>query len=563
MERRAAAHFGNAMFAALWALPILCAFYLVWKHCVPVPFWDEWKTPGAQIASWYRGTLTFAELCSQHNESRKLFPRLIYLPLSVLSGWDVRHGIALVLGVVCVASVALYRLVRHTVASRAAAQFAFVIMNLLFFSPRQYENFLYGIQWETFFPAVALLLSALVNLSSRSLRWKTICNGALALLSTYTFANGMALWVLAFPIDTTATPASPELSRQSKVFWRLAYVLSAMASIGCYFFGYQHPAASPPFAAVSQEWPAVLRFFLIWLGSLFSVGNPTAAGAVVLLLFLTLAAAAGWLMARNREWRSHYPWLLLGAYALVSDAATAIGRVGFGLEMAADFRFAVFSVMLYIAIIGLAFSVYQQLENRAYFKSAGRILAAIFAGVVLILWASTYKAERRILRNFTEYRNHLLLVVRWGDAIPHNPELAWVSPFPDTASVIHVLAEHDALRPRFVSKQLARIVAEIPKAENTSAGVLEQAASDGMGRLAVKGWARVPDQDRPADCVVVGWVKDDRWEPRWVLGTGEKDARFSRALFAPNLPTDGMTVRAFGIDLRSERAFPLAGAIKN
>jgi hypothetical protein len=156
-----------------------------------------------------------------------------------------------------------------------------------------------------------------------------------------------------------------------------------------------------------------------------------------------------------------------------------------------------------------------------------------------------------------------LLVVRWGDAIPHNPELAWVSPFSDTASVIRVLAEHDVLRPRFISKQLARIVAEIPKAENASAGVLEQAAPDGMGRLVVKGWARVPDHDRPADCVVVGWLKGDRWEPRWVLGTAHRDARFSRALLAPNLPTDGMTVRAFGIDLRKERAFPLAGAIKN
>ena len=62
---------------------------------MPLPFWDEWNTPGAQLASWYRGTLSFAELCSQHNESRKLIPRLIYLPLFRLAGWNVQLGLGL------------------------------------------------------------------------------------------------------------------------------------------------------------------------------------------------------------------------------------------------------------------------------------------------------------------------------------------------------------------------------------------------------------------------------------------------------------------------------------
>src|SRR3954463_3672258 len=102
-----ARNFQRAAFIALWALPILAALYVVWKQTVAMPFWDEWNTPGAQLASWFRGTLTFADLFSQHNESRNLVPRLIYLPLFAVAGWDVRLILPLVIGAVGLTSIGL------------------------------------------------------------------------------------------------------------------------------------------------------------------------------------------------------------------------------------------------------------------------------------------------------------------------------------------------------------------------------------------------------------------------------------------------------------------------
>lgn len=122
--------------------------------------WDEWKTPGEQIASYYRGTLTFAELCSQHNESRKLFPRLVYLPLSLAFDWDVRWLMALSFGFVCGGSMLLYRLARRSCASPLATGWCFAVMSAWLFWPRQYENFLLGIQGELFVPAFALAAGA-------------------------------------------------------------------------------------------------------------------------------------------------------------------------------------------------------------------------------------------------------------------------------------------------------------------------------------------------------------------------------------------------------------------
>jgi hypothetical protein len=561
MEARAPADLRKAIATAFWILPVLCAFYLACRHCVALPFWDEWNTPGAQLASWCRGTFTWAELWGQHNESRKVVPRLIYLPLFLLAGWDVRLAIGFVLAVVCLGSVALYNLVRRTVRSAGAGALAFGLMNLVLFSPRQYENFVYGIQWETFAPGFALVLAALVNLSGRSLRWKTICNGGLALLTTYTFANGMLLWLLAFPLASST--AREEL--RARMGWRVAYVMAGIVSIGCYFIAYQRPALSPPPASIPADAPALIHFFLIWIGSVFRTPNPVVAGAVLLALFCLLAAAALWLSTRNRrQLRSHYPWLLLGVYTLVSGAATARARLGFGFTMAADARYTVFTVMLAIATIGLAFTVYENLGDRRSLKTIGRFAGA-FAGVVLlVLWAFTFTTERRILKKFTEYRNHLQLVMRWADAIPDNPELAWLSPYPEMRETIHALAEHDVLRPRLVSATLARAVSAAPAAEKKSAGALEQAVLDGTGRLWVKGRALIPGNNRPADCVVVGVETGGRWRPRWVIETrsdGATGGDFSRFVLASGFRGEAAVVKAWAVDLESDRAYPLAGEI--
>ncbi|HEX4631156.1 MAG TPA: hypothetical protein VH188_09345 [Chthoniobacterales bacterium] len=557
MQAQVGSNLRRTVFAALWFLPILVAVYLVWQHCVSLPFWDEWQTPGAQLASWYRGTLTWGDLWSQHNESRKLFPRLVYLPLFLVVGWDVRLTIAFVLIVVCLGSLGLYCLARQTIRGAGAASLAFAVINLLLFSPRQYDNFLFGIQWETFAPGVALIFAMLINLSKLSFCRKTIWNGALALVSTYTFANGMLLWLLAFPLNTGSdAPAST----RSKIACRLIYIGAAIAAIGCYFINYQHPAFSPPRASLLNDATPLFHFFCIWLGSVFRIASSTAAGVVVLGLFLFLAAISIWLTANDRRWQPHYPWMVLGAYTLISGAATAIARVGFGFTMAADPRYVVFSVMLYIAIVGLGFTIYEKIWNRGNLRRACQFFGAIAVLVILALWASTFTAERRSLKKFTEYRTHLQWILRWADAVPQNPELVWLSPYPETPQVIQTLHEHDALRPRRVSETVTRAITEPPGGGNPSTGVLERAVADGSGRLWVKGWALA------ADCVVIGLQTPGRWEPRWVVETSARSPAnnqdtFSRPLLIGDISGNAPTIKAWAIDLKTDRAFPLAGEI--
>ena len=278
----------------------------------------------------------------------------------------------------CAGSAGLYAVSRRTNPSHGAVLLMFAVMNFLLFSPRQYENFLYAIMGEVFAPPCALILAILVNLSNLSLKWKALVNAALAFISTYTFANGMLLWVLAFPLGTTSA-LRPEEARFRR-FWRMAYASIGALSIFCYFISYQHPPLSPPFVSPLERLPALLHFFLFWIGSLFRVGDPALCGAVVVLLFGGLAAVAIAQGRRTGEWRAHYPWLILGCYPLISGGIVAMGRLGFGYFMAGDVRYTVSTAFFYIAVVGLGFSVYAQAKRRPLKSGIAFSAAIVFLG---------------------------------------------------------------------------------------------------------------------------------------------------------------------------------------
>jgi len=542
-------------------------------HWVPVPYWDEWDSPGQQLAAFYRGTLRFADLFSQHNESRSFFPRLLYLAIYLPAGWDVRFGMAITFALVCACSAGLLQILRRTNPSSGAVLFVFAAMNFLLFSPRQYENFLHAVMIEAFAPACALIFALRMNLSDRSLKAKTLVNGALAVIATYTFANGMLLWLLAFPIETTRVRDA-----RTRIFWRMVFVSIAVASLAGYFISYRHPPLSPPFVSPIAKLPALLHFFLVWIGSLFSSGAPALCGAVVLLLFLGLAAAAISQTRRTGAWRPHYPWLILGCYTLISGCVVAVGRLGFAHSMAGDVRYTASTALLYIAVAGLGFSVYTQAKPRPLTTRVA-IFAAIASLMVLgSLWAITFKKERRLLRIVTAARQHALLVMRWSEAIPQNPEIALLSPYPvgDVVSTIRTLAENDALRPRLVNQKLVNAVNERPKTDAASAGNLDGARFESLGQLTFQGWARVPEEERPADCVVLGIeTSDGLWKPFCVFETGGNRpdvarhfghaaldrSGFSGRVETANLPAGDFTLKAWAIDLQNERAFPIANAI--
>src|ERR1043165_2580894 len=224
--------------------PVLLTFRIQIKNWVNIPIWDEWDTPGIALLHRAQGTLTWGDLFAQHNESRKVVPRLIHLGMAALSGWDVRQGMVLTFLCACaVISWALVYLRRSRNSSVTQALAPWLLVNVLLFAPSQYENFLSGFVFEIYIPFVCLFGCCAVNLSRWPLPAKVACNSFLALIATYTFAHGILLWVFAIPI-----PIREGRLRSALFFlvWYAAYFAIGILSIAYYFVGYHRPEVAPP-----------------------------------------------------------------------------------------------------------------------------------------------------------------------------------------------------------------------------------------------------------------------------------------------------------------------------
>src|SRR6476646_3110209 len=75
--------------------PFILAVVEALRHWVPLPYWDEWFSPGTLLLSYAKGTLSFSDFFYQHNERRKTFPYLLYITLAKIHGWDVRDGMVI------------------------------------------------------------------------------------------------------------------------------------------------------------------------------------------------------------------------------------------------------------------------------------------------------------------------------------------------------------------------------------------------------------------------------------------------------------------------------------
>ena len=323
---------------------------LVYVFGVNLPYWDEWVHLQV-LLKFSAGELSAEDLFAQYNESRKVFPRLVIIALAPLTGGDQRGQMYLSV-VIVAATVALVGVVaRRTVPGSWAGLTA--VAAVVLFSWAQWQNWLWGIQFVCFVPLACLM--GVLALSGSAVRpWVRVAGSAgLCVLATFTYANGMLLWVLA-----AAALAVYRETRSVRYLTPLAAL--AAVCIGAYFAGYVRPAWTPTFGDSLSDPVRLAHYFVVLVGGAFSpkeLGPSVGVHGVLLATALgtaVLGALAGGTWGAIRENRAvALPWLIVAAYSLISMAATSLGRSPFGVENAMLSRYATFSLPLVVAAVAL------------------------------------------------------------------------------------------------------------------------------------------------------------------------------------------------------------------
>jgi hypothetical protein len=566
--------------------PVLLAFRIQKKHWINIPIWDEWDTPGVALLHYLQGTLTWGDLLSQHNESRKAVPRLIHIAIASVAGWDVRQGMVLTFLFACAASAwALMYLRRRMSNAPFRVLVAWLLINLFLFAPSQYENFLSGFVFEIFIPFLCLFGCCAINLSRWPLPVKAVSNSFLALLSTYTFAHGILLWAFAIPI-----PIRGEGLRRTAGFYLCyaLYVAIGLIAIAYYFIGYKRPEIAPPSAGLAQL-PQVLEFIIVWLGAVVRspLVNARLSGALVGLIIAAAIAGTFAVLRKNKErWPVYYPWLLLLGFALASGAVTAIGRVNIGTDNVfntwfygfSGMRYNASSVFVYVAVIGLIFNLYEdRIRAQPLWRSRFLTGATVCWTLLAVAWIEMFSDEWTRVKKFQANRKRARTAVIWANALPKNPEIFAAYPYLDGfAGRVDKMRDSGLLKLPKVGEAVRHAIAKAPTGVDLGTGFLDLSEPRPDGYFRFAGWARNPLKGAGADYVVLGWQEaDNSFHPFSAIRTGrvrpdvEKvygpqalKAGFDEEIDLSKLPAGALTIKAWGIDWDSQQAFPLEGAIR-
>jgi hypothetical protein len=361
------------------ALPAAAAATLVVRFGVDVPNWDEWLfVPFLERVA--HGEATLGDWLAPHNDHVVLVPRVLLAGLAFTFGWNIWFGLFASLLFTAGTTLTLFRLRRPAAAGDPSLLLAGdAATALLLFSLVQVENWLWGMQSAWFFAnlCVALALLALrPSESPPSVRRIALAAGA-CFVATLTTAQGPFAWLAMVPLVAWGSGRVRE-RRGAIVVWlcltAAAWVLLLLTMREARHASSTEEALRDPLAAA--------RFFFALLGAPLAPA-PDLAVALGVLLFL---AVLGLGVAGLRQDRSAaLPWCSLGAFGMMVAAATALGRVGFGIDYALTSRYTTNAVLVWIAAWHLARLQLQRLRSPA----ARATTLALLAGLVVGLGATS------------------------------------------------------------------------------------------------------------------------------------------------------------------------------
>jgi len=429
----------RSLLILLGVLPAALLLADIHSFAVNVPFMDDWQfVPLLEKAK--EGTLSFQDLWAPHDEHRLLLPRIIIIVSMFASGGDYRVQSFITFAVVAIISACLLWLMTRLNGSRKSVLWAWVLVNIALFSPIQFHNWLWPMQFAYFLPYTFLAL-CLCALYARIAALPKFALAALfALAGNYSFVQGNLIWPAVLPVIVFAPDI---LAKQARKKFAIAWLVLGAVAVTLYFRGLEHNSAAPDYAYGHEGVPPTMstlhelrenpaqttfrmgRFVIAMFGNAVGRGFPVAnnlvfsslCGAIVLLL-----AVIGLVVAWKRGLFFDYalPWACLLLFTFLTAAFVCVGRVWRGDYQPLTPRYTTFGALCIVALVPLLFAAFSGLRQAALESDrtglgdsilwTQGLLAGIYLTVQGVNWtyAQNLMQEWRLTRWHAQARLHFL-----------------------------------------------------------------------------------------------------------------------------------------------------------
>lgn len=563
MTDKSSASFTRALWV-LVALPVMLGVWLVYRYGVDVPFWDEW-TIASLLQRIDDGTLTLATLFAQHNEHRMLVPRVLQLLAALAVGWDTRAGMWLTQGLLfamLVGCIAVWR--RATPGhSPTRSPLTFAVVSLILFSPAQHQNLFWGFQVCFYLPAACLLASTLVAQSPTIRLGSALAViSALSTVATLSLFPGLLTWPLA---AASVVLARGRPHRETGLAWS-GWAACCAGVLAIYFLRYEPPPGSPSVWAALANPLMLLRGAAACMGGFMAIGTQpvrlsTIAGSALTMAFLSVLAVVWRRRADASLVASTAPWIVMGSFGLVTAAAIAAGRVGYGYVAMLESRYTSLTAWTLIGVVMTSAILRERLRTPA---TARMWSAAVAATLVVSAIGLPYHLAS-VRREHNE-RLQSLAIYTFAEAAPR--AVPMLPPWLDWPTYRHELMHVEKSSWRKARPAAPTWVDNDQQAPHCEFGAVEFLVPAGPQTLA-GGWAYLPSPERPADAILVttGSARRITVVQPPLIGRTDVDETFHRAdalvigwTLEFRRPPPDETMEFWALDVKSLRAYRLCDA---
>lgn len=362
------------LYGILLLAPILLSF-LIYKYAVNVPFFDQYELIPL-FQKIHNGTLSFSDLWMQHNEHRIIFPSIMQLILAGITQWNIRLEIAYNFIVACIGYIGLLLMLRTYKFNNKYIHLAILFfISLLFFTPAQWENWLWGWQLEWFLcVTMAIFTYYFISKYDYVGSIKYLIYAAISsIIAAFSLGSGILV-----PIAGLIQLILLKNKLKSKV--NIMWILLTAIITAAYYYNYKIPNGAPSLTAVFHKPIEAVTFFLAYIGRPVASEGQAAViiGATFLISYLFLIV----FLYKHRKLGKYSSLIALSLLALMAGAITTIGRLGFGIASGLSSRYTTFSVLFLISVI---FIVMHLINDNVNFLIKKRYcsMASLFLLVVM------------------------------------------------------------------------------------------------------------------------------------------------------------------------------------
>lgn len=567
-------------------LPALILGTICLSRAVNIPYWDQVDAPGRIFVMARQHGFSLDLLFSQQNESRLVFPRILFFALAYLTHWDVRYEMLVTFSLACLTSFNLYRLSQITIAgSELKRLFLLLLANLLIFSPIQYENWTWGIQLIVYVPIACITTCLLISYSKLGSRFKAALYTVFCTISTFSYANGLISWIIVFPTVLLIThlpkisPSQAPIKRNHLLLWGIpGFILN----IFIYFYNYQKPPRHPSFIEAVLHPLKALQYFSVFLGAPLGFGNLLAAQIVGTILLLLFGIFCFYLILNqhDRLFIAHsLVWVSVGFYAIASGLLATAGRLGFGVEQALAPRYTTFSIYLSISLIFLGTLVTNHLlfsyAVKKYIRLIIRLSIVILITSFLVLSHASFSHGEQQLDNVRLSRLYGKSCALFVNFIHEKSCLeTTIHPAPFEVNKPHINAFNQIgfINPPLITSANIKDIAITFDNNSNRNGWFDGVVKLNNQDYLATGWAVFPERNRPADSVILAYEQQDGQAIVFAIAsvqlersdvakaTKNKDYRKSGWMktFSQNsIPKNATAISAWAFDTETGKAFRL------